>query len=198
MIRLALALSLALLSNLSALAQSSQLAAEHDALRKLKADATEAVNKRDYPGVKKLLHEPFMATFITQDSFTDIDKLKAYDDSLYTREFLRMKKATLAADADELSQIYEGTFAVTRGSTKERYELADGRAFDMKGRWTAVSMKQDGHWKLLAYHSGVNFLDNPVLQAIESSLIWFAAGGGAAGLALGLLAGWFMWRRKSG
>ena len=71
------------------------------------------------------------------------------------------------AEADELAQIYTGTFAVARGSTKERYELADGRGFDMQGRWTATAIKEDGQWKVLAIHTGTNFLDNPVINAIE-------------------------------
>jgi hypothetical protein len=105
-----------------------------------------------------------------------------------------MKKAEITADADELSQIYTGTFAVTRGSTKEHYELADGRGFDLKGRWTGVSIKEDGQWKMLAVHTGTNFLDNPVLAAIEKSVAWVGAGAGAIGLLIGFLLG--RWRRR--
>ncbi len=179
----------------SALAQNAGTPADHDALRKLKASATEAVNKRDYPAARKLLHEPFMATLVTQDSFSSFDTLTAYFESLYTRDFLRMKQVTFAAEADDLSQIYTGTFAVNKGATKEHYELADGRAFDLAGRWTAVSLKENGEWKLLAVHSGTNFLDNPVLSAVEKSLLWFGAGGIGIGLLAGFAAGWLLRRR---
>jgi ketosteroid isomerase-like protein len=188
---------LALVLLMASPAHAAGTEADHDALRKLKTDATEAVNKRDYAAAQKLLHQPFMATLVTQDSFSDFDKLKAYFENLYTRDFLRIKNLSIAAEADDLSQIYEGTFSINKGPTKEHYEMADGRAFDMAGRWTAVSIKEGGAWKLLAVHTGVSFLDNPILAAIEKSIMWFAAAGLALGLLLGFGAGWLFTRRRA-
>ncbi len=176
--------------------QDAGTEADHTALRSLKEQAVKAVNTRDYDLARSLLREPFMATVITQDSFTDFEKLKTYFEGLYTRTFLRMKSISMSAEADELSQIYTGTFALTRGATKERYELADGRAFDMDGRWTAVSMKENGAWKVVAVHTGTNFLDNPVLAAIQGSVTKFGAGGLALGLLIGFIAGWLVTRRR--
>jgi len=197
MIRHILVLLVSLLMSAAAHAQSPGTQADHEALRKLKGDATEAVNRRDYSAMRKLLRHPFMATVVTQDNFTDFDKLEAYFENLYTRDFLRMKSVSVAAEADDLSQIFEGPFAVTKGSTKERYELADGRTFDMDGRWTAVSLKENGEWKLLAIHTGANFLDNPVIAAIEKSVVWTGLGGAAVGLLAGFAAGWFAKRQRA-
>lgn len=192
-----LATLLLVLATAGACAQDNTAAADHDALRKLKGDLEQSVTRRDFDAVSKLLHKPFMTTVVTQDSFTDLAPMKSYYDSLFTRSTLRMKEVSIKAEADELSQLYTGTFAMTRGSTLERYELADGRAFDMKGRWTAVSIKEpDGSWKLLGIHMGTNFLDNPVLSAIERSMMWVAAGGAGLGLLVGLGAGWLVWRRR--
>lgn len=198
MSRFLLALVLALLFVVPSLADTSENQADHDALRTLKASLSAAVNSRDYATMQRHMHQPFMATVITQDSFTDMGKLKDYFDSLYTRDFLRMKNISIAAEADDLSQIYQGTFALTKGSTKEHYELTDGRSFDMDGRWTAVSIKKDGEWKVLAVHAGTNFLDNPVLNAIEKSVVWFGVGGAAGGLLIGFVAGWFLRRAREG
>jgi ketosteroid isomerase-like protein len=195
MTRLLPAFCLTLLFTLPCFAQTTLDQADHDALRKLKADISTAVNNRDYAALQQHLHQPFMATVITQDSFTDFDKLKDYFDSLYTRDTLRVKNISITADADELSQIYQGTFALTRGSTKEHYEMEDGRSFDMDGRWTAVSLKENDEWKVLAVHSGTNFLDNPVLNAIEKSVIWVGLGGLVIGLLVGFLGGRFIRRR---
>lgn len=187
-----LVLVVSLLFSAQLLAEGPGTPADHDALRKLKADAVAAVNNRDYGLMEKLFHRPFMATLITQDSFSDSARLKDYFEHLFTRDILQMKKVAITAEADELSQIHEGTFALTRGSTKEHYELADGRRFDVDGRWTAVTLKENGEWKLLAIHTGTNFLDNPVINAIERSLVWFALGGAGGGLLLGFVAGrWF-------
>lgn len=197
MSHLTFALVLSLLFSAPCFADNRGTQADHEALRKLKSDAVAAVNNRDYLTMQKIMHQPFMATLITQDSFNDSGKLKDYFESLFTRESLKMKKASIVAEADDLSQIYEGTFAVNKGSTKEHYELADGRSFDLDGRWTAVSIKDNGEWKLLAVHTGTNFLDNPVLNAIEKSVVWFGVGGAAGGLLVGFAAGWFF-RRRAG
>jgi ketosteroid isomerase-like protein len=198
MSRLSLALVLSLLFSAPAYAATPGTQADHDALRKLKSDVTVAANNRDYAAMQKALHQPFMTTLVTQDSFTDFGKLKDYFESLYTRDMLRMKNVSIAAEADELSQIYQGTFAVTKGSTKEHYELTDGRSFDMDGRWTAVSLKENEEWKLLAVHTGTNFLDNPVLNAIEKSVVWFGVGGAAIGLIVGFVFGWMFRKNRAG
>lgn len=188
---------LALLMAFPALAQTTGTPADHEALRRLKADATAAVNQRDYAAAQRILHRPFMATLITQDSFTDFDPLKAYFESLYTRDFNRIARIAMTAEADDYSQIYQGTFALTKGPTREHYELADGRVFDIAGRWTAVSIKDGADWKLLAVHTGTNFLDNPVLHAVERSVLWFGAGGLALGLMLGFAGGWLLRRKRA-
>ncbi len=171
--------------------------ADHMALRDLKDQVTTAINARDMPAAEKLLHKPFLATVVTQESFNSFEPLKNYFESLYTRTFLGINSIKITADVDELSQIYEGTYAVARGGTKEVYEMKDGRTFALDGRWTAVNAKTEAGWKVLAIHSGVNFLDNPVIGAIEASLIWFAVGGFVAGLLLGGLLVWFMLRRRA-
>jgi ketosteroid isomerase-like protein len=180
-----------------ALAQDAAQAADHEALRKIKADVVSAINTRDLRAMDRILHKPFMVTVITQDSFTDTGALQAYYDGLFSRKLLRLARVTMEAEADELSQIYTGTFGVARGSTKEVYEMADGRRFDMRGRWTATVIKDDGQWKLLAIHDGTSFLDNPVLTAVEKGTLPFGLGGLAVGLVLGLAMGFLAGRRRT-
>jgi ketosteroid isomerase-like protein len=189
--------SAVLLVSTAAVAQDPSQAADHDALRKVKADVLHAINARDLRGLDMILHKPVSITLVTQDIFADAAALQAYYDGLFTRKFLRMAKITMDVEADELSQIYTGTFAMARGSTKELYELADGRRFDMRGRWTATLIKEDGQWKVLAIHSGINFLDNPVLTAVEKSTTYVGGGGAAVGLVLGFLLGFFLRRRHA-
>jgi hypothetical protein len=191
---LAIALCVMLLGR-PLLAQNASQAADHEALRKLKTDVITAINTRNVQSMDTLLHKPFMSTLITQDSFTDIDRLKAYFDGLFTRSVLRINKITMEAEPDEQAQIYTGTFAVARGGTKEVYELGDGRTYTIPGRWTATTIKDNGQWKVLAVHTGVNFIDNPVMTAVEKSTLYFGAGGVALGAVIGFLLG-FLIRRK--
>lgn len=196
MLRFALICGFVLATSLPAEAQSTGTQADHEALRALKDRAVSVVNDRDYETARAVLHEPFMATVITQDSFTDFDAVKDYFEGLYTRNFLRMEEIRITAEADDNSTIYTGTFALSKGTTNEHYELADGRSFDMEGRWTAVSIKEGDDWRIAALHMGTNFLDNPVLQAIEKSVMWFGIGGAGAGLLVGLAGGWFIGRQR--
>jgi ketosteroid isomerase-like protein len=183
-----------LLSATISRAQDANEVADHEALRKLKTDVVDAINTQNFEAMDTLLHKPFLATVVTQDSFNDINAMKAYFQQLFTRNLLRINRIQMRADADELSQIYTGTFAVARGRTVERYELADGRGFDIAGRWTATAMKEDGKWTVLAVHDGTNFLDNPVINAIERKLVTFAGAGAASGAVLGFLLGFFVRR----
>jgi hypothetical protein len=192
---LAIALCVMLLGR-PLLAQNASQAADHEALRKLKTDVITAINTRNVQSMDTLLHKPFMSTLITQDSFTDIERLKAYFDGLFTRPVLRINKITMEAEPDEQAQIYTGTFAVARGGTKEVYELGDGRTYTIPGRWTATAIKDNGQWKVLAVHTGVNFIDNPVMTAVEKSTLYFGAGGVALGAVIGFLLGFFIHRKR--
>jgi hypothetical protein len=192
---LAIALCVMLLGR-PLLAQNASQAADHEALRKLKTDVITAINTRNVQSMDTLLHKPFMSTLITQDSFTDIERLKAYFDGLFTRPVLRINKITMEAEPDEQAQIYTGTFAVARGSTKEVYELGDGRTYTIPGRWTATTIKDNGQWKVLAVHTGVNFIDNPVMTAVEKSTLYFGAGGVAVGAVIGFVLGFFIHRKR--
>ena len=171
--------------------------ADHEALRKLKADVLVAINTRNVASMDTLLHKPFLSTVITQDSFNDTGKLASWFEGLFNRPLLRITGLHIEAEADELSQIYTGTFAVARGSTRERYEVADGRTFEIAGRWTATALKENGRWTLLAIHDGTNFLDNPVINAIERNTLKFAGIGTGAGALVGFLVGLLVRRRRA-
>ena len=166
-------------------------------MRKLKTDVVNAINTRNLGSIDVLLHKPFMATVITQDSFTDAGQAQGLFRRPVHAPFPAHRRSSRWRPTPTRSaQIYTGTFAVARGSTKERYELADGRSFTLDGRWTATALKDGGQWKVLALHTGTNFLDNPVLGAIERSTLYVAAGAGAAGALLGFLVGFFVRRRR--
>jgi hypothetical protein len=177
-------------------AQTPGEAADHDALRKLKADVLVAINSRNVASMDTLLHKPFISTVITQDSFNDTGKLASWFEGLFNRPLLRITGLHMEAEADELSQIYTGTFAVARGSTRERYEIGDGRSFEIAGRWTATALKENGRWTLLAIHDGTNFLDNPVIDAIERNTVKFASIGTGAGAVVGFLVGFLVRRGR--
>jgi ketosteroid isomerase-like protein len=180
-----------------ALDPDSSAEADHEALRQLKVDLVAALNAQDFGALGQLFNEPFTSTVITQDRFTDLDSAKIYFNQLFTRPEMKMASVKFQADSDALSTIFTGTFALSTGTTIETYTLADGRVFDIQGRWTAVSVKDGDGWKLAGFHGGTNFLDNPVLNAVKDSVPETGAVAAAGGLVIGLLGGWFIGRRRS-
>jgi hypothetical protein len=69
--------------------------------------------------------------------------------------------------------------------------------FDFVERWTAVLVRSDdGKWRLRAIHFGTNHLDNPVLSKVQRTLTRYAIVAAGASLAVGLLLGWWLARRR--
>ena len=43
--------------------------------------------------------------------------------------------------------------------------------FDLENRWTAALVKEEGEWKLAAYHVSANVLDNAVLDIAKRGVL---------------------------
>ena len=85
-----LALAVAMLLTLAPAHAQDPQGAEHEALRKLKADVLAAINARKLDQIDPLLHKPFMATVVTQESFNDANALKGWFEGLFTRNIPRV------------------------------------------------------------------------------------------------------------
>jgi hypothetical protein len=64
-----------------------------------------------------------------------------------------------------------------------------GSEYELKNRWTATVVKEDGRWKLASYHVSMNVLDNPILNAAKSGLVWIGLGALVLGSVGGLIVG---------
>lgn len=180
----------------TAIAQEAN-AEDHEQLRALLTNLTEVVNAGRFDEVEKYLYEPFSATMINQETVTTPEELKAYFEKWVTGEGALIESITMAPEADEQTTIYDGKYGTVRGSNVETYELATGNAYSLTSRWTATMIKDEGQWKILTIHSGVNIIDNPILTAAKESLTLFAAGGVAGGVLGTLILCWLFRRRRT-
>jgi hypothetical protein len=95
---------------------------------------------------------------------------------------------------DELTILYGGdSVGVAYGSSQDRFELTDGSAFDLNGRWSATLVRENGRWLVANFHASANLFDNPVLgiasrMALRSGIIGLIVGAAIAfGLAVVLM-----------
>jgi hypothetical protein len=67
------------------------------------------------------------------------------------------------------------------------YKFKDGDVRSMTSRWTSTIVKDGAQWKVASFHFGVNFMDNPVVDAIQNFITKVAIGCGLLGLLIGFL-----------
>ena len=179
------------------LAETEQEKKDHDELRALLKIFTQAFNTRQIAPLEPYLHKNFAVTMINQDVVTKPGEITAYLDKQFTGPGALLQDVKIQPEADILTEFYEGRIGVNRGSSTDTYVLKDGRSFTLKTRWSGAAIYEDGKWKVLTAHIGLNPIENPIIDAIES-LRWIWGGAGAAlGLALGVLGTLLLRRRKA-
>lgn len=160
-------------------------AADHDALRKLRAAYEDAVNSNDLAKLKPLLADGFTGVMISGEeikSFEDLQTFwkKAWD-MLGAGGRYHVKVITDQTD-------FAGDLGISRGYTEELFHTAAGKDYAVQARWTAITRKQNGEWKVFRIQGSVNPLDNAgIAEMVKQAKIFFGAKGAAIGLALGLI-----------
>lgn len=169
----------------------------HEELRTVLREVQAAINSGEYDRMLPYLDPNVEATSMTQEvmsSRADITK--------YFQEWFGpagyMKRLDMKLEADRLTELNaDKTWGLVRGKGLEHYEAKDGDQFDFLTRWTAVMVKNDdGKWRLRAIHFGTNNLDNPVLTKVKNTLVRDGIIGAVAALAIGLVAGYAVGRRR--
>jgi ketosteroid isomerase-like protein len=169
----------------------------HEELRALLRDVVGAIGAGEYDRILPYLTENVEVTSITQEVMSG-----RADVSKYFVEWFGptgyMKRMTMKLEADKLTDLApDKSWGLVRGKALEHYEAKDGDVFDFVTRWTAVMLRgDDGRWRIRAIHFGTNNLDNPVLTKVTKTLERYAIYAGLAGLAIGVLAGWLIARRR--
>ncbi|MCA9119981.1 MAG: nuclear transport factor 2 family protein [Planctomycetaceae bacterium] len=159
---------------------------DHEALRKIRAVAEEAINTNNLELFKPLLADSFSIVTYTDREFSDFDAFKKQWQK--TRDEL-LDGGTYTTDMQpELSQII-GDIAIARGNSHNVLINGSGEHFEFPSRWTAVLHKSDGQWKVVRAHSSLSPFDNPMLRSGVKSILVKV---GAATLAVGIALGWLL------
>ncbi len=160
----------------------------HDELRTLRTNVLDAITRGDFDKVLTYVHPNAVITWQNNEVCRGHKGLTEFFNRMGKDAFKGYK---VPPTPDELTILYDGKTGVSFGETIAQYRLL-GNEIEMKSRWTATLVKENGRWLLAGYHVSANLLDNPLLNGAKGGLYWAA---GIAGL-LGLAIGWALFKPK--
>ena len=144
---------------------------DHEALRSLSNKVEAAVNAGALDMLGTLLAEEFTIIMPDQERITDRVALVAYWDEMFNREDSPVRDMRTEIRAEKLTHFIGANAGYSYGTNRDIYTLENKRTIAIESTWSAILVKEDGHWKIKLAHVGVDFLDNPVLEAQKMS--WF-------------------------
>lgn len=150
--------------------QEPDRAADHESLRQLMKRTATAINTADLKALESCLAEEFAFTTVDQSCITNQAGLAAYFGRLSSPDS-PVASVQIAPRAQFLTRFVGPDAGYCGGDSVDVYTLKDGRVFRIPSRWTAVVLRERGAWRAAAVHTGINFIDNPVLAARALS-VW--------------------------
>jgi ketosteroid isomerase-like protein len=194
------ALLFSLLSIFSASAWAQEADAEiHEELRAALRVVENAINTDQYEEMLPVLSAQLRATSINQEFIAGNEAIPPYFQRWFG-EGGKLGSLEFHLTPDALTELSpDKSWGLVYGEGTEKYLLRDGRAYELKTRWTATMAKEeDGKWRVRAIHIGTNFLDNPILSEVESAIKKTGLLGAIGGLIVGFLLAFFLCRKKRG
>jgi uncharacterized protein (TIGR02246 family) len=188
-------LALALLASpLAGAEPDPQTEATHNELRALRDGLMDAMNKGDIERQLTYVHPNVVVTWHNAEVSRGRDGIRSYYNRLMSGPSRFVEKFSAEVNVDELTILYGAGTGISFGSSVEHFTLTDGRQLDLKGRWSATLVKEDGKWLVASLHVSTNIFDNVILDLAKK----YAMRGIAAAAVIGLAVGWLLgrWRRK--
>lgn len=179
------------------LAEAEMEQAIHEELRSMLNGIEKAINTENYSALTPYFHEKLRVTTVNQNTINTREGIEPYFREWFGEGgYLQSLKISFKTDAP--TEFYnDHTMGIVRGSAVEQYKLTDGRDLDLDTRWTATVIKDiDSKWRILALHLGTNFYDNGIYHEMRRYLTKLGIVGALAGIAVGLLLGFLLFRRK--
>ncbi len=159
----------------------------HEELRTLRKGLVEAIQKNDVDALLTYLDPDVVVTWQNGEVSRKPDGVKAYYDRMMKGPGRIVESITIDPTVDDLAHLY-GDTAVSTGTSKDHYHLADGKDLNLLTHWTAAAVRKDGKWKIAAFHASVDMFDNAVLRLAITRVAWWAGGIAAVvGIIVGLI-----------
>jgi ketosteroid isomerase-like protein len=166
----------------------------HQELRQLRDGLLEAMNKADLEGTLKYFHTNCVVTWHNAEVSRGHDGMRAYFNRVMTGPNKIVDSFNCSVNVDELTILYgeSDNVGICFGSSNEHFKLANGKNLDVKGRWTATLVKEDGHWLVASLHVSTNLFDNVMLDMAKKTAMVAAI----ISLVAGVVVGWLVGRQR--
>jgi ketosteroid isomerase-like protein len=157
-------------------------------LRSALADVARAINEKDWQILDRWLAPGVTITMIDQATMHGRDDLARYVESKLGR-FSSILKDIQVDPIPDAPAVFYGDTAIATISSADRFIFRNGREFLVQGKYTATLVRQEGNWKLVAVHGGVNAFNNPISYQAQNLLTAGVAVAGVGGAVLGWILG---------
>lgn len=149
----------------------------------------DAINAQDVERMLVQMTPDATVTWLNGETSRGHDEIRAYYNRMVKGPERYIDKYTTAARIGAHARFY-GDVAVADGSMRDTFQPVSRAPFSLDSRWSSVSVKQDGQWKVAALHLSANVFTNDLMAEAKSAAVKTGIGGAVAGLVLGLLIAW--------
>ena len=164
----------------------------HQELRQLRDKLIAAMNKSDIEGILSVLHTNVAITWHNAEVSRGREGVRGYYNRIMSGPVKLVDSFTCSLNVDELTILYGGSTGISFGSSDEHFKLTSGKDLNVKGRWTATLLKENGQWLVTSLHASTNLFDN-VLLDVAKKMMKIAV---AISLLAGAGIGWVIGRRR--
>jgi hypothetical protein len=150
---------------------NSDREADHQALRLLRDRVESAVNAQNMASLRSCLAQDF--TFVTSDQsvLRSEAELNAYYKKMFKSKDSPILSLKTKIDATVKTKFAGPDSGYCYGTSRDVFTLRNKRKVVIPSTWSAMVVREDGNWKISMAHVGVNFLENPVMEA--NGMSWF-------------------------
>ncbi len=188
------ALAIALLTPVALLAQTQKTTTAenpaHQELRQLRDGLLTAMNKSDIESTLTFLSTNCVITWHNAETSRGRDGVRDYFNRVMTGPNKLVDSFHCDLKVDELTILYGDNMGICFGSSNEHFKLATGKDLDVRGRWSATVVKENGRWVIASMHASTNLFDNVMLDLAKKAAVIV----GIISLVAGLIAGWLLGR----
>ncbi|MCA9407932.1 MAG: nuclear transport factor 2 family protein [Candidatus Omnitrophica bacterium] len=160
---------------------------DHQEIRQLLADVTNAINTEDTDNISSFFTKEYIYVGADQSVITHRKEFLEYYNKLLGGEDALLKSLNFKPKALTKTKFIQDNVGIVHGESDDTYVLANGHKTNVQSKWSATLLKEGGKWKVASLHNGVNFYDNPEIDNFINFWKMIALGALVVGFILGFV-----------